>query len=105
MRTANGTRLIRKFRSADAKDKLAPEMTGLAQSMGVGSLGQPIELDLGRANSACLIELDNTLERPPTTFNRRPQCRDIGAFRPGRLGARSDEGRAAARLEHREGAL
>jgi hypothetical protein len=28
----------RKFRSADAKDELAPEMAGLAESMGVGSL-------------------------------------------------------------------
>ena len=38
--------------SADAKDELASEMTALAQSMGVGSLRQLIELDLGRANSA-----------------------------------------------------
>src|SRR5262245_53701212 len=70
--------------------------------MGVGSLGQPKKLDLGRANSACLIELDNTFEWPTTTFNGRPQCRYIGAFRPWRLCTRSDEGRAAARLEHHE---
>jgi len=38
--------------SADAKDELASEMTALAQPIGVGSLRQLIELDLGRANSA-----------------------------------------------------
>src|SRR5262245_28932994 len=91
--------------STDAKDELAPEMTALAQPMGVRSLGQPIELDLGRANSACPIELDNTFERSTTASNRRSQRRDIGAFRPWRLRARSNEGRSTAGLEHRKGSL
>jgi hypothetical protein len=73
--------------------------------MGVGSLGQPIELDLGRANSACPIKLNNTLEKPTTTFNGRPQRRYIGTFWPRRLCAGGDESRSAAWLEHRERSL
>src|SRR4029453_8774431 len=80
-------------------------MAGLAEPMSIGSLGQPIELDLGRTNSTCPIQLDNTLERPTTTPNGRPQRRYIGAFRLWRLCARRDEGRSAAWLEHRKGPL
>src|SRR5215470_15393802 len=80
-------------------------MARLAQSMSIGSLGQAISSDLGRAYSAGLIELHNPLERPATASDRRPQRGDIGALRLWRLCARSDEGRAAARLQHREGPL
>ena len=47
-------------------------MTRLAQSMSIGSLGQAIELDLGRAYGADLIELHDQLERPATVISESP---------------------------------
>ena len=67
----------RQQRSADAKDELASEMTALAQSMSVGSLRQLIELDLGRANSARPVELDNALERPTTALATAVQWMEV----------------------------
>lgn len=42
-------------RSTDLEDELSLEMARLAQAMGIGSLGQAIELDLGSAHHARLI--------------------------------------------------
>src|SRR5262249_49722202 len=88
--------------SADLEDELAPEMARLAQPMGVGGFGQPIELDLGRADGAGLKQLGDALDMAAGASDRGPQRRDVVAVRLGRLRARRDEGRAAARLQHRE---
>ena len=52
------------------KDELAPEMPRLAQPMGIGCLGQAIELDLGRAYGACLKQLSDAFEVPAVASDR-----------------------------------
>src|SRR6516225_7579551 len=91
--------------STHLEDELAPEMAPLAQAMGIGGLRETIELDLGRADCARLVELGNALHVPPGASDRRPQRCDIAARGLGCLCARGNEGRAPARLEHREGFL
>src|SRR5262252_1738742 len=73
--------------------------------MGIGSLGQAIELDLGRMHRAHLIQFDNTFEVPASPPNRRSQRRYIGTLWFRRLRARSDEGGATARFEYCERSL
>src|SRR5439155_1816756 len=70
--------------------------------MGVGSLGQPIELDLRRDHSARKIQFNNAFEMCTSASNRRSQRRHIGTLWLWRLSTRSDEGGPAARFEHRE---
>src|SRR6266852_3647321 len=50
--------------STNLKDELAPKMARLAEPMHVGSLGQPIKLDLRRALGADPIQLHNAFEMP-----------------------------------------
>src|SRR5215472_15689741 len=88
--------------STHLEHELAPEMARLAQAMGVGGFGQPIELDFGRADGAGRIELGDALDMAAGASDRGPQRRDVVAVGLVRLRARRDEGRAAARLEHRE---
>ena len=73
--------------------------------MGIGSLGQAKELDIRRAHHACLIQFDNTFEMPASASNGWSQRRHISTLWFWRLRPRSDEGRAAARFENREGLL
>src|SRR5262249_38767613 len=70
--------------------------------MSIGSLGQAIELDLGRTHCAHPIQFDNTFEMPASPPNGRSQRRYIGTLWFRRLRARSDEGGATARFEYRE---
>src|SRR5947207_6063880 len=70
--------------------------------MGVGSLGQPIELDLRREHSARLIQFNYAFEMCTSASNRGSQRRHIGTLWLWRLSTRSDEGSATARFEHRE---
>ncbi len=62
--------------STNLKDELAPKMARLAEPMRVGSLGQPIKLDLRRAHGAGPIQLHNAFEMPAggsqTMIIRRP---------------------------------
>src|SRR5262245_14420794 len=91
--------------SPDLEDELSPEMTGLAEAMSVGHLGQAIELDLGRPHRTCLIQLDDPFERPAGAPNGRSQRRHIRTWWLRRLRTRSDEGGAAAGVEDRVGSL
>src|SRR5215510_9430910 len=91
--------------SPHLEDQLAPEMARLAHAMGVGGFGQPIELDVGRADGAGRNEFGDALDMPAGTSHGGPERRDVVAVGLWRLRARRDEGRAATRLEHREGLL
>src|SRR5262249_35918178 len=73
--------------------------------MSIGSLGQAIELDLGRTHCAHPIQFDNTFEMPASAPNGRSQRRYISTLWFRRLRARSDEGGATARFEHCERSL
>ena len=73
--------------------------------MGISSLGQAIELDIGSAHHAGLIKFDNTFEVPAGASNGGSQRRHVSTLWFWRLRPRSDEGRAAAWFEHREGLL
>ena len=73
--------------------------------MGISSLGQAIELDIGSAHRARLIQFDNTFEMPAGASNGGSQRRHVRTLWFWRLRPRSDEGRAAARFENREGLL
>src|ERR1700730_16056608 len=70
--------------------------------MGVGGVGQPIELALGRAYGARFKQLGDTFDMAAGASDRGPQRRDVVALGLWRLRARRDEGRTSARLEHRE---
>jgi hypothetical protein len=69
-------------RSVDAKDELAPEMAGLAESMGLGSLGQPIELDLGRGEQR-LPDIAQQYTREADDYAQR-EASDRQQLRPNR---------------------
>src|SRR5262249_36975364 len=84
--------------STHLEDELAPKMARLAQAMGVGGFGQPIELDLGRADGAGRKQLGDALDMPAGASHGGPERRDVVAVGLGRLRARRDEGPAAARL-------
>jgi hypothetical protein len=91
--------------STHLEDELSLEMARLAQSMRVGGLRQAIELDLRRAYGPSLKQLGDAIEMSAGASNRRPERHYIVAVGRWRLRARSDKGRAAARLEYREGFL
>src|SRR4051795_3805204 len=73
--------------------------------MCVAGFRQPIELDLGSSYRPRLEQLSDPIEMPPGAAHGRPEGLYVVAIRLGRFCARRDEGRAAARLEDREGAL
>src|SRR5262245_2364777 len=91
--------------STHLENELAPEVARLAHAMRVCGLRQTIELDLGSAHGPDLEQLGDALEMPARASDRRPQRAHVATIGGGRLGARRDEGGAAARLEHREGLL
>src|SRR5262249_15671693 len=88
--------------SPHLEDQLAPEMARLAHAMGVGGFGQPIELDVWPADGAGGNQSGDARDMAGGTSHGGPERRDVVAVGLWRLRARRDEGRAAARLEHRE---
>src|SRR5262252_7920143 len=91
--------------STHLEHELAAEVARLAQPVRVGGLGQAIKLDLRHAYGARLEQFQDALERPARALHRRPERGDIIARGLRRLRPGRDEGGAAARLEHGEGAL
>src|SRR5215468_3511406 len=91
--------------STHLEDELASKVARLAQPMGVRGFGQPIELDRGRSDGAGRIELGDALDMAAGASDGGSQRRDVVAVGLGRLRARRDEGRAAARLEYRKALL
>jgi hypothetical protein len=73
--------------------------------MRIAGLGQAIERDLRRPYRPRLKQLGDAIEMPACASDRRPQRRHVVAIRLWRLGAGRDKGRAAHRLEDREGPL
>src|SRR4051795_2670118 len=90
--------------SSHLENQLAFDVTRLARSRGFDGIGQLIERDLGPPDDAGLVERGNAIEMPPVAAGVRPQRRHVAARGHRRLLAGRDEGRAAAGLEHREGA-
>src|SRR5262249_4366987 len=73
--------------STHLEDELAPEVARIARAVGVGGLGQPIELDLGRTDGAGRKQLGDAFEMPTGATDWGPQRRDVVAVGLGRLRA------------------
>ncbi len=73
--------------------------------MCIAGFRQPIELDLGSSYRPRPEQLGDPIEMPPGASHGRPEGLYVVAIRLRRFCARRDEGRAAAWLEDREGAL
>src|SRR3984957_6278850 len=89
--------------SPHLKHQLAAKMAALADALGVRDLRQAIELDLGHADDALLVEVGDALHVAARTVDGGPQRGHVAARRRRGLGAGCDESGAAARLEHRKG--
>src|SRR5580704_3522375 len=87
------------------ENQLAPEMPRLAQAVRVGGLRQLVELDLGRLDGAGDIQFGDALHGLARARHWRPQPGHVATLRLWRLGARRNEGGAAAGLEHGIGFL